>query len=68
MQSLEKGTENIAFILITVTNNSAGGQPVSMENVREVSAIAKQNGIRVFLLMPRVMRRMRTLSEARARL
>ncbi|WCF06385.1 tryptophanase [Paenibacillus thiaminolyticus] len=44
----EKGTGNIAFILITVTNNSAGGQPVSMENIREVSAIAKQNGIRVF--------------------
>lgn len=45
----DKGAENIAFILITITNNSAGGQPVSMENIREVSDIAKENGIRVFI-------------------
>jgi tryptophanase len=45
----EKGSENIAFIVITVTCNSAGGQPVSMQNIRETSQLAKKYGIRVFL-------------------
>ncbi|HJV31261.1 MAG TPA: tryptophanase [Bacillales bacterium] len=43
----EKGTENIAFINITVTCNSAGGQPVSMENVRGVKQIADKYGLKV---------------------
>ncbi|HPZ29698.1 MAG TPA: tryptophanase, partial [Defluviitoga sp.] len=45
----EKGSENIAFIVITITCNSAGGQPVSMQNIRETSQLAKKYGIRVFL-------------------
>lgn len=44
---VDKGAENIAFIIITVTCNSAGGQPVSMENVRGVKAIADQYGIKI---------------------
>ncbi|MGF7060252.1 tryptophanase [Brassicibacter mesophilus] len=44
----EKGVENCAFILITVTCNSAGGQPVSMENIKAVKKIADKYGLRVF--------------------
>lgn len=42
---LEKKKENIAGIIMTITNNSAGGQPVSMENMRAVSKIAKKYDI-----------------------
>jgi len=41
----EKGTENIAMVIVTITNNSAGGQPVSMSNIREVSEICKRHGL-----------------------
>ena len=44
----ENGAKNIAFILITITCNSAGGQPVSMQNIKEVSSCAKKYGIKVF--------------------
>ena len=41
----EKGKENIPLIIITVTSNGNGGQPVSMENIRNVSSIAQTNNI-----------------------
>lgn len=37
----------IPFIIMTVTNNTAGGQPVSMKNLKDVSALSKKYGIPV---------------------
>ncbi len=45
----EKGSEKIPVIMLTVTNNTAGGQPVSMENIRKVKEIAKEHKIPFFL-------------------
>lgn len=45
----EKGVENIPLCMITVTNNSGGGQPVSMKNIREVKEVCKKYGIPLFL-------------------
>ncbi len=45
----EKGKENIPLVMITVTNNSGGGQPVSMQNIREVKEICKKHNIPLFL-------------------
>jgi tryptophanase len=39
----------IPAIMLTVTNNSGGGQPVSMANVRAVSAVARQHNIPFFI-------------------
>lgn len=41
----EHGAESIAMVMLTVTNNSAGGQPVSMANIREVSSICRTHGL-----------------------
>ena len=37
--------EKIPCVVLTVTNNTAGGQPVSMENIRDVSALCKKYGV-----------------------
>jgi tryptophanase len=45
----EKGVENIPAVMLTITNNAGGGQPVSMENIRNTSKICKKYGIPFFL-------------------
>ncbi|MCC7301323.1 MAG: tryptophanase [Bacteroidia bacterium] len=44
-----RGAENIGGVILTVTNNSGGGQPVSMENAKQVAAICKKFGV-LFIL------------------
>ena len=48
-QLLEKHKDRIPLGMITITNNSGGGQPVSMENIREVSRLFKKYGIPFFI-------------------
>ena len=42
------GRERIPLVMLTVTNNSGGGQPVSMENVRQVSGVCRKHGIPLY--------------------
>ena len=46
---LEKGASRIPLCIVTITNNSGGGQPVSMQNIREVKAVCQRHGIPLFL-------------------
>jgi len=42
----EHGAKNIGVVIMTITNNSAGGQPVSMANIKETAEICKKHGIK----------------------
>jgi tyrosine phenol-lyase len=42
------GRERVPLVMLTVTNNSGGGQPVSMQNVRDVSAVCKRHNIPLY--------------------
>jgi tryptophanase len=44
-----KGAANIPMVIMTVTNNSGGGQPVSMANIRGAHAICRAHGIPFFI-------------------
>jgi len=42
------GSERVPLVMLTVTNNSGGGQPVSMENVRQVSQVCRKHNIPLY--------------------
>ena len=42
------GRDRVPLVMLTVTNNSGGGQPVSMDNVRQVSAVCKKHKIPLY--------------------
>lgn len=44
-----QGTLQVAMVILTVTNNSGGGQPVSMQNIRETSEICRQYGVPLYI-------------------
>lgn len=43
------GAERIPVVMLTITNNSGGGQPVSLENIRAVRQVCDRHGLRLFL-------------------
>lgn len=45
----EKGPENVPICMITVTNNTGGGQPVSMQNIRDTKEVCKKYGIPLYI-------------------
>jgi tryptophanase len=43
-----EGKAKIPLVMLTITNNSGGGQPVSMENTKAVSAVCRKHGIPLY--------------------
>ena len=45
----EQGKDKIPMVALTITNNSGGGQPVSIKNIKEISQICKKHNLRLFV-------------------
>jgi tryptophanase len=43
------GPDRIPMVMLTITNNAGGGQPVSMENIRGAAAVASRHGIPLYI-------------------
>jgi len=48
-EQLKDSSQQVRAIIITITNNSVGGQPVSMENIRNTKELASSHGVPLFL-------------------
>lgn len=46
---LDQWAEKVPIVMLTITNNSNGGQPVSMENIRAASSLCRERGIPFFI-------------------
>lgn len=46
---LSENKGNVPFVVLTVTNNTVGGQPVSMQNIKETTALCKKYGVPVVM-------------------
>ena len=46
---LRENAGNVPLVMITVTNNSEGGQPVSMENIRRTAELCRAHGVPLFI-------------------
>jgi len=45
----ERGRDAVPAVMVTITNNSGGGQPVSLENLRAVRAVCDAHGVPLYL-------------------
>ncbi len=46
-KALAESADKVPFVIVTITNNTAGGQPVSLENLRQVRAVCDKYGKRL---------------------